>query len=314
MTHSSIITIIESAFGKGLMTRDQQNFQVACPNCSNNKTGKKKLHIKLDDLRYHCWVCDLKGKNVLYLVAKVRPDLKINPKQKKYNKPPPSSQPDEEKVLLPKNLIPVYRPTKDPDIKSVKKYLLSRGVSVEKMMRWRIMATKTGSLRRHAIIPSFDNKGVLNYYVARSIDETTFRYKNAKKRKSEVIFNDIDIDWSKPLYLVEGVFDAIKCFENTVPILGSSLSRDSKLLNKILKIQPEVTVSLDPDMPEKAYKIADTLSSGGCSVYVAFAPKNKDMGDLSYSEARDVLSNRTKYDSYIKIRHKIGNLRSGSIF
>ena len=143
MTHSSIIRILESAFGSGIFTRDKKNFQVSCPSCSNKKSGKKKLHIKLDDLRYHCWVCGLKGKNALYLAAKTRPDLNIDPKQtKKRSYQNFDDEVKEEKVVLPQGLVPVYRPSKDPDIKSVKKYLISRGVTLQKMARWRIMASK----------------------------------------------------------------------------------------------------------------------------------------------------------------------------
>ena len=44
----------------------------------------------------------------------------------------------------------------------------------------------------YKLIPSFDSSGNLNYYVARSIDDLgSFRYKNAKVPKENVIFKQI---------------------------------------------------------------------------------------------------------------------------
>ena len=38
--------------------------------------------------------------------------------------------------------------------------------------------------------------------------------------KTNFIFNEHFVDWNKPLFLVEGVFDAIMLRRNAVPILG----------------------------------------------------------------------------------------------
>ena len=175
------------------------------------------------------------------------------------------------------------------------------------------MASPDGSFRRKAIIPSFDNEGNLNYYVARSIDDLgSFRYKNAKVSKEKVIFNEIDIDWKKPLVLVEGVFDAIKCPENTVPILGSSLSNRSNLFKKILEHQTSCIVALDPDLKMKAYKLASLLRSTGCLVRIAFAPPGKDMGDLSKKETSKILSLSKPYTDMMRLTQKISEIQSGS--
>ena len=312
MSYSKTIQIFEKAFGKGEFSRDKENYQVTCPSCSKIKrTTKRKLHIKVDDLRYHCWVCGMKGKNILSLIKKIRPDL-VDIKISHHHKP--KKEEEKQEISLPQGLVFVSDKSRDPDIKAVRNYLLSRGVSVQKMKRWRMMTSKEGSLRRHVVIPSFNSEGDLNYYVGRAIDKTEFRYRNAKKRKSEVIFNEIDIDWSKAVILVEGIFDAIKCPENAIPILGSSISKKSELFKKLTKFQPSVVVAMDPDMPEKAYQIAENLSTTGCKTYVAFAPAGKDLGDMSYVTARDIISNKVEYNSYMKIKQKIGALRSGSIF
>ena len=137
-------------------------------------------------------------------------------------------QVEEDKVKLPKELYLVgINDNKDPDVLAVRQYLLGRGLTTGDMLRWRISATRLGGFRRKAIIPSFDVDGNPNYYITRSIDDSPFKYNNCKRLKTEIVFNEIDIDWSQPVTLVEGVFDAIKCPENTIPVLGSSLPRES---------------------------------------------------------------------------------------
>jgi len=310
MSYKSLKNILDTTFGQGDLARDGVNYQLSCPFCK----GKKKLHVRLDDFRYHCWVCDAKGRNVWKLVSKIRPDLvSISNLPKSSTNFIPEDQVKEEKVVLPERLVPVFRKSRDPDILSVKKYLGKRGVSLEKMMRWRIMSATSGKYRRHALIPSFDKEGEINYFVARSIDEGSFRYRNAKARKSDVIFNEVDVDFSKPVVLVEGVFDAIKCPENTVPILGSSMVKNSLLYKRLVRNQTDVIISLDPDMPEKAYKISDILIKAGCEVSVCFAPEGKDMGDLTYDRALSVLASAKSYNCYTKLTQRIGTIRSGSV-
>ena len=153
------------------------------------------------------------------------------------------------------------------------------------------MSCSTGKFRRRVIIPSFNLEGNLNYYVARTIDDAKkMKYRNAEVPKEEVIFNAVDLDWEKEIILVEGVFDAMKCPENTVPVLGSTLSKKSNLLKMVTRHQTPCLVSLDPDMKQKAYKLADLLVSSGCPVRISFAPSGMDLGELSKSEVSDLIS------------------------
>ena len=179
--------------------------------------------------------------------------------------------------------------------------------------RWRILTCPTGQFRRRVIVPSFDSEGNLNYYIARAIDDMGPKYKNADAKKNEIIFNEIDIDWSKPIILVEGIFDAIKAPENAVPVLGSYLSRNSLLYNRIVANQCEVYLSLDPDMKDKAHKIADLLKRAGCEVYISFAPRESDLGDMSKAEVRKLLMKSEPYSKETDLYYRISKIKSGSI-
>ena len=66
------------------------------------------------------------------------------------------------------------------------------------------------------------------------------------------------IDFSEPLILCEGVFDAMVA-GNAIPLLGSSLRDSSKLLQEIIKHDTPIYLAMDPDAKEKEQKIAKLL-------------------------------------------------------
>ena len=312
--NSDIKVLLNKAFGTGQMSRDGINYSISCPKCKDHRREKKKLVVRLDDGRYHCWVCGDKGSSIIRLISKFRPDLVENI-QVRLRKDAESLEEEEIQVELPKNIISLgSKNQKDPDLKSTLKYLKRRGLSLRDIMRWRIMSCTTGTFRRRVIIPSFDNLGNLNYYVARTINpDVKMKYQNAKISKETIIFNEIDMDWTKEVVLVEGVFDAINYPENTVPVLGSSLSTRSRLFKMLSKHQTPCIVSLDPDLKYKAFAMADVLASAGCRVRIGFAPANKDLGDLEKSEVLSILQNAKEYSDMMRIAYKIKKIKSGSL-
>ena len=305
---------LETAFGEGVSSRDGVNFSVSCPVCDPSKT-KKKLSVRLDDYRYHCWVCGIKGKNVWKFISKRKPEINIDPLLFKKSDTSIEENVDnvKEELEVPKGLVPVFRNSREPDVLAVKKYLKKRGFTQSSIARWRVMTSPTGKFRRRVFIPSFDANGKINYYVARAIDETSFKYINAKISKHDMVFNEVDIDWNKPLVLVEGVFDAMKSCENTVPILGSTLPYSSRLFQMLMKNQADVVVSLDPDLKKKSFKIANDLFEAGCNVRVCFTPDGLDMGDLKKEENLRMIALAKSYSPYMSIYHRINEIRSGSV-
>lgn len=316
VTNTQKIKAIHKYFGK-CIEGDDGGVVVSCPQCKEFKSDKKKLVIQLDTGWYHCWVCGLSGKSLFTLFKKTFPkalsDVEVN-SLFQHQDTHVQIEEIEEKVILPDDCVLVgMDETNDPDILSVKKYLLSRGLTKSDMLRWRICAVKQGPFRKKAIIPSFDKDGNLNFYSARAIYETKFKYHNAQKRKTDIIFNDVDIDWSKPIILVEGIFDAIKSPENTIPVLGSELSKKSFLFKKLWENNSVVTVAFDPDLKEKSHKTCETLASAGLEVYQVWAPKDKDFGDMTKNEVLEILKNAKHWYKESHLSFKIKNITSGSI-
>ena len=301
------------AFGQTSLSNDGINCAVRCPVCSENKKKKLKLIVRLDDGRYQCWVCGTKGKNIAYLVAKYFANS-LETVAKAFDKKISGIEEKRVEVELPTDSVFVLKAGKDPDRKAAVNYLYSRGLTKRDIYRWRIMYSSQRQYRRRVIIPSFDVDGKLSYYIARSIDKNRIpKYLNSKIPKNEIIFNEIDVDWRDPITLVEGVFDAMKCADNVIPILGSSLSKSSKLYHALIKNSCDVTLSLDPDLKEKCYHIAKNLAKDGCKVSIAFAPEKTDLGELDKAQASSVMKNKVAYDPMNALRQKIKNIKSGSI-
>ena len=204
--------------------------------------------------------------------------------------------------------------SRDPDVRESIRYIIKRGLGYDDMWRFRFGTSASGRFRRRIIFPSFDYEGKLNYFVARSIDDTVSpKYINAHAKKNDIIFNEIYIDWSKNLILTEGPFDLVKCYHNSTCLLGSSLSNDSYLFRKIIANRTPVTIALDRDMKDKSLKIAKKLSEYCCDVNVAFLSSHCDVGEMTKSEFKSLMSGARKFNRMNMLLHKISKIDSGSL-
>jgi hypothetical protein len=59
---------LSGAFGTGNLGRDGVNASFRCPKCLHK--DKFKLIVRLDNEKWHCWVCGIKGGSVASLLAK----------------------------------------------------------------------------------------------------------------------------------------------------------------------------------------------------------------------------------------------------
>lgn len=322
ITQTDKISFIRKIFGDVTVARDGINIAVSCPACgTSEKKNKKKLSINIETWVYHCWVCNARGRNLSYLLKKSFPESSFfldfreifgfSSAATDHKK-----EPVEEKVSLPAGfkLLSSTMKTRDPDISACVKYLRSRGLSLSDIRRFRIGSVSSGKFRRRVIIPSFDQSGDLNYFCSRSIDpKSTLAYINSRASKREVIFNEIDLDWSKPITIVEGPFDMFKSCENTTCLLGSSLTEDYLLFKRIVANKSDVYLALDADAKKKSNKIGRLFSSYGCKVMIVNVPPGLDVGSLEKDEFLKIkeLSKPWSIDDFLK--DKIRSIQSGSI-
>jgi len=316
------VSALKAAFGALDLSRDGDDVSVKCPKCSKPGSPKKKLVINLEKGMYHCWVCGLKGRNVIRVVKMVSLSAAEHPAFKKWAKNSKFSlegKLDEtfvEKLKIPKGfrLLGDNILAKDPDIRAAVKYCRSRGLTDREIWKYRLGTCTISNFRRRVIIPSFDDEGALNYYSGRSIDpENKFKYLNAKVSKKDVIFNELNIDWAQELVLVEGPFDLMKVRSNVGCLLGSHLPEDSLLFKQIVKRQTPVLLSLDNDAINKMHNIAKVLTSYGVRVRYVCLPSGRDVGDMKLGEFEDIAKSAVNWNYSHQLFSKIGEIRSGSL-
>ena len=280
--------ILTEVLGSGYNSKDETLYH--CPFCKHHK---KKLSVNVTKGFFKCWVCDTKG-GISYLIkrfgtiddrhdwALLDQEVDFSTMDLIFNQPeeklPPVKLPAEYMCLAKKGL--------PPAAKDAISYLWSRGIGHKDILYYKIGFCLTGKYKKRIIIPSFDEEGNCNYFTARSYSGDWLSYKNPPASKN-IIFNDLLIDWTKPITLVEGPFDSIK-MGNSIPILGSTLKETTKLFKKIAEKQTKVFIGLDEDALSKSMKLISLLLEYGLDVYKINTSEIEDIGSITKTEAEDL--------------------------
>lgn len=313
MSDGKKIEILKQILGDYYISGHEMLF--FCPKCRHHK---KKLSINLAKDAYKCWICDFSGKSVRRLVKRYGNYVQ----QKTWNELSGIVEITEyEKIFLADEKIeekaePIGLPAefqtlcnRDVGLTSLpaRRYLKERGLSREDILFWKIGYAVSGEYGGRVIIPSFNLDGRVDYFVARTYENSWKRYLNPPTPK-DTIFNELFIDWTADITIVEGAFDAIKA-KNAIPILGSTLREGSRLFREIIRHDPAVYIALDPDAERKAEKLIASLLLYGAEVYKIDIPVGRDVGDMTHEEflARKSEARLIKDSDYILL-NRIMNL------
>ena len=270
-----------------------------CPACEHHKL---KLSINIRKNVFKCWVCDYRGRNIRRLVRRFGTFVQLRRWEELTGRhdierfaelfdsrssmdPVPTLDLQEEFISL-AGLVPatgVY----------AQKYLHSRGITEAEILKWKIGYCFSGEYRNRVIIPSFDDDGDVNFFIARSYNGDSYKYKNPRASKN-IVFNELFIDWNEDLTIVEGVFDAVVA-GNAAPILGSTLQKDARLIQKIVYNDTPVYVALDPDAQKKENKLIQTLLKYDIELYKIDVGGYEDVGSMP----REVFLERKQNASFI---------------
>jgi len=298
------IKFYESIFGRGRISNNGVNFDVRCPICAPLDTSKKKLAIRTSDDANHCWVCGWKARSLAPLLRKYGTQEHLNAYRELTGHNGKSDLITAEidkvqKIELPKDFrLLTLASNMDPDVKAAWRYVYSRGLTDRDAWYFKFGVSDEVRWKRRVIMPSFDFNGELNYFVARAIDKDKKpKYDNPDVDKNPVVFNEINIDWTKRLTLVEGPFDLVKCPENTTALLGSDLDERHEIFNKILLHDTPVALALDGDMwHKKMPKIVKKIQEYNIDVVVVDVRPWGDPGNMSKGEFEKALSEATIFD------------------
>lgn len=301
------LKILKDVFGS--CYKSGTEFLFHCPKCDHDK---KKLSINIEKNKYKCWICDYRGNNLSRLIKKHGSFLQKQ-EWSRYNLVvdidssledlfgTSEKEEKEESVSLPTEFTSLANKNLPLSSIEAKNYLYTRGILEKDILKWKIGYCNKGEYKNRIIVPSFNENGDLNYFIARSYGKEWPPYKNPDVSK-DIVFNELYVDFKNEIVLVEGVFDAIKA-ENAVPILGSSLREDSKLFQKIVKWDTTVYIALDPDAEKKAMVLIRSLLLYGIEVYKIDVTGYKDVGEMSKEKflERKKAAKLVTSDSFVEI-------------
>jgi len=301
------IQILKEVLGRHY--RSKSEFLFKCPYCSHHK---RKLSVNIDLNVFKCWVCDSKGKNIRTLINRfgnkslVRQWDVLNNAVDMSNASvtdlfEEKTTPEPQRLKLPEEFISLANKNLPMEAHSALRYLGKRKVSINQIRYYRMGFCHEGEYQNRIIIPSFDEEGYCNYFVGRSYIGNKLKYKNPGASR-DLVFNDLLINWQRPVTLVEGVFDAIRA-PNSIPILGSTLNVKSKLFAKLIEEQPKVYIALDYDAEEKSLLLIKNMIEYGLEVYKMDTSKISDIGDSTKLEIEKLQSEALlmDFDNIIKI-------------
>lgn len=281
---------MNSVLGTGKPTA-RGNYAYTCPKCNHHKP---KLEICLDEnsvdyQKFGCWVCKTKGKKLINLFKAIdAPSDKILELKSIVKTANPTEQKEHDiKVQLPEEYQSVLNNSSFA-AKRALTYLKSRGLTEDDIIKYNIGYCETGKYADMVIIPSYDDSGLLNYFVGRSYIPESNRKLNPDVSRNIIPF-EILINWNSPIILCEGMFDAISIKRNAIPLLGKNIQ--SKLMSKIVSSTvKKVYIALDKDAIKQALDFCEQLINEGKTVHL-IELEDKDPNEMGFKSFIKLLYN-----------------------
>lgn len=303
------ISLLFNILGSYYKSNDEHLFQ--CPYCKHHK---RKFSVNIERGVYKCWICDAKGRNLYRLIRrfgsyKDQEVWKAFSGEKTdindfYNLFKEDEEENFEQILI---MPPSFESLcGNNSFKAPLRYLKSRGIDEKDILKWKMGYCTEGAYEGRIIIPSFNENGDLNYFIARSFTNHYKRYLNPPSSR-DIIFNELYIDFDKEVTIVEGIFDAIKS-ENAIPILGSTIRELSKLFRRIVQEDVAVLLALDPDAKYKAHNIKRLFLKYGIEIRELQYDDERDIGEMSKEEVKILSQNAPFIEEDDSLISAISNL------
>lgn len=306
MVNELLVSLVNSVLGIGKRT-SKGNHSYNCPFCNHHKP---KLEINFTDNKngdnpWHCWACNKKGRKLRSLFKQIKASPEYFSQLKKLVKSGYEVEEikSEEKILeLPKefkNLIG----SKNIISRHASAYLKRRNINKDDILKYNIGYCEYGPYADRIVIPSYNSKGILNYFTSRTFKEDTFQtYKNPDTSRNIIPF-EMFINWNLPIILCEGPFDAIAIKRNVIPLLGKNIQ--SNLMKKLVSSKvKKIYIALDTDAIKQALKFCEELLNEGKEVYLVELP-GKDPSEMGFKEFTKLVQKATPLNQFSLMEKKI---------
>ena len=268
---------------------------------------KPKLQVNIKNGKWHCWVSGQGGHNLFQLFKKVNATKKqyqeLNELSDNFSFEYVPTKQENKEVKLPDEYKPMWTKSNSPTYKHALKYLQSRGVSQDDMIKYSIGYCEDGLYSNRIIIPSYDNEGQLNFFIGRDIFDSKLKYRNSPTPK-DIIGFDLFVNWEEPILLVEGALDAITSKVNSIPLFGKTIMNNlkRKILEKKVKT---LYVALDNDAVKDSMKIVEELMNEGIKVHMIKLTE-KDPNDIGYEKFTDIKNSTNETSFRELVKYKLG--------
>jgi len=281
-------TILEALKPLGAYKKAGNQIKFNCPICekSGAQTDKFNLELKITGPANgvaHCWACNYTGG--LYKIVKDY-GFKEYLHHFKSNKNLIFDNVDEDEkkelVELPKY---IYNVLNKPE---ATKYLLSRGLTKEKIREREVKFCYSENYRDFIIFPSYNEQGSLTGFIAHN--PKTKKYYIRKNHDQYICFYENFIDRRTPIILTEGIFDAL-VMPNAIPLTGLTVS--SALLTFLSRTK--IILAVDNDVKPKTLRALVKKLTSVCEKIslLTIDPKYKDINE-EYLGDKLVLINNLK--------------------
>lgn len=267
LKESQLFTLLDKVLNQSAYIRKGEEAVYFCPFCSHYK---KKLEINVRTQEWHCWICNSCGKSIRSLFYKLKvKDSYFDELYKIIGKTWVKYEEKQEKRLdlsLPSEFVPLWKGNplwKSPtsfDYGHAMAYLAKRNITMDDIIRYNIGYCETGTYAKRVLIPSYDWNGDINFFAARAYHEgNTYKYMLPPWPKDFTGF-ELFVNWSEPITLVEGTFDAIAVRNNAIPLFGTTMPLNLKL-NIVLHRVKRINIVLDNDALKQAVDIYDRIEN-----------------------------------------------------
>ena len=268
---------------------------------------KPKLQVNIKNGKWHCWVSGQGGHNLFQLFKKVKATKKqyqeLNELSDNFSFEYVPTKQENKEVKLPDEYKPMWTKSNSPTYKHALKYLQSRGVSQDDMIKYSIGYCEDGLYSNRIIIPSYDDEGQLNFFIGRDIFDSKLKYRNSPTPK-DIIGFELFVNWEEPILLVEGALDAITSKVNSIPLFGKTIMNNlkRKILEKKVKT---LYVALDNDAVKDSMKIVEELMNEGIKVHMIKLTE-KDPNDIGYEKFTDIKNSTNETSFRELVKYKLG--------
>lgn len=175
-------------------------------------------------------------------------------------------------------------------------YLIKRGLDPEIIeKRFGLLGTREvpEDHRYSIIIPIYYKRQLISYQSRDITGLSKIRYRGCSVEKSlmnykNILYGSDLVDNSKPIIVVEGVFDVYKIIDNTVCTFGTSVTESQiKEMSKFKKVYIFFDSS-DKEGQKKAKDIVLKLRAIGCDAERLVTDSEKDPGEMSKEEIEEI--------------------------